>query len=861
MRVIPSIRRPVFVVLATGFAVIVVLYSALWIYYSRWQYPMEAGVTVEYSPTEHALEVSDVVPNSAAERAGLRPGDRIVAVNGQPLTTDRPYTDTWRNARAGDRVYLTFARTGVPGQFEVIAIFHARTPGHTTRTVLQSRVLQIIQLLPLPFVAVGLGVLFWRLEDRNAWLLAFLFAAYIGLGPLYGDVEENIMPAFRGFAVGYKTLFFSLFPALFYYFFAVFPGPSPLDRRAPWLKTVLVSAACIVAVPAALWGFAAGSSQPILDLLARMGDKVDDIVGWGYVLAAPALGLVSLASNSIAAPSPEARRKSRVLVWTMVVGMVPFLLLQGWARLIDEPTSSLPFWLWASGLLLHALVPLGFAYAVVKHRVLEIPVLLKRSARYLLVQRGSFALILIICAAATWFLATVFARHFPAHSGMELPLGTVFGVLLVLGIAQIQRAVRPRVDRAFFRGSYDARMILQDLAEKARTVASRHELAMLLDQHLNRALHPRSFTGYFETGIGKLKAESGFVPAGMETIDLNLPFLADLARSGQPQEVTPSNGANQNGASAISPLAADCLVPVLGRDSRLVGLLALGPRLSEEPYSGEDKRLLASVASQTGITLENLRLAEQMAERMEAERRTEYEMEIARNVQSRLFPHMHLQRETLAYAGGCVQARQVGGDYYDFIDLGAGQLGIVLADISGKGISGALLMANLQANLRSQYALAVEDLPRLLKSVNKLFYENTPEECYATLVFAVYDDARRTLRYANCGHNPPLLLRADGTVEKLESTTTVLGMFEEWECTLAETQILRGDTLVIYTDGITEATNSDGEEFGATRLAEAVQARLTLNPQALVDEIFKEVHQFSHGPQADDLTLIVARGI
>jgi serine phosphatase RsbU (regulator of sigma subunit) len=188
-------------------------------------------------------------------------------------------------------------------------------------------------------------------------------------------------------------------------------------------------------------------------------------------------------------------------------------------------------------------------------------------------------------------------------------------------------------------------------------------------------------------------------------------------------------------------------------------------------------------------------------------------------------------------------------------------LSSMMADISGKGIAGALLMANLRANLRSQYALAVEDLPRLLKSVNRLFYENTPEDCYATLVFGVYDDARRTLRYANCGHNPPLLLRADGTVDKLDSTTTVLGMFEDWECPLAETQILRGDVLVINTDGITEAVDSGGEEFGVTRLIEGVQARRGLNPQALIGEIFEAVHQFSQGPQADDLTLIAACGV
>jgi len=402
---------------------------------------------------------------------------------------------------------------------------------------------------------------------------------------------------------------------------------------------------------------------------------------------------------------------------------------------------------------------------------------------------------------------------------------------------------------------------LQELAEKARTVSSRHELATLLERHLNRALHPKSLTVYFEPKDGKLAAECGFVPTGMDVIAPELPFLTDLASSGQPEEIGWSNGGNLDGAFSIATLGADCLVPVLGRDSHLVGLLVLGPRLSDEPYSGEDKRLLASVANQTGVALESLRLAEQMAERMEAERRSGYEMEIARDVQSRLFPHTFLPRETLVYAGGCVQARQVGGDYYDFINLSARHLGIVLADISGKGISGALLMANLQANLRSQYALAIEDLSRLLKSVNKLFYENTPEDCYATLVFAVYDDVRRTLRYANCGHNPPLLLRSDGTVTMLESTTTVLGMFEEWECPLAEAQILRGDVLVIYTDGITEAVDSHGEEFGVPRLIEEVQVRNGLNPEIVVGELFETVHQFSHGPKADDLTLIVARGI
>jgi len=168
-------------------------------------------------------------------------------------------------------------------------------------------------------------------------------------------------------------------------------------------------------------------------------------------------------------------------------------------------------------------------------------------------------------------------------------------------------------------------------------------------------------------------------------------------------------------------------------------------------------------------------------------------------------------------------------------------------------------MANLQANLRSQYAIALEDLPRLLKSVNRLFYENTPNDCYATLFFGDYDDATRCLRYANCGHNPPLLLRADATLERLPATTTVLGLFREWECPIGSVTLYPGDTLVIYTDGITEATDSLGQEFGEARLTEAVRSQHDLPVSELLSSIHAAVQQFSGGAQADDLTLVIGR--
>ncbi len=383
----------------------------------------------------------------------------------------------------------------------------------------------------------------------------------------------------------------------------------------------------------------------------------------------------------------------------------------------------------------------------------------------------------------------------------------------------------------------------------------------MLERQITSALHPQSLLIYLEDAPGRLAAQRAGAPPGLEVISTDAPGVADLARRGKPSDMRGLLGDGDRSRSSLLAAMGECLVPLLDREGRLIGLIVLGPRLSEEAYSGEDKRLLASVAGQAGIALESLRLATQMAEKLEAEQRGAREMEIARAVQARLFPQKLPPLSTLDYAGRCVQARQVGGDYFDFLDLGPGRLSLVLADIAGKGISGALLMANLQANLRSQYAVALHDPSRLLRSVNQLFFENTAESSYATLFFADYDDASRRLRYANCGHNPPLLIRAGGKVERLGATTTVLGLFQNWECPIAEEAFRPGDTLVVYSDGVTEAQSDAGEEFGEARLIEAILNCRHLSSRELLDRLLETVQRFSGSEQEDDITLVIARGL
>jgi serine phosphatase RsbU (regulator of sigma subunit) len=247
------------------------------------------------------------------------------------------------------------------------------------------------------------------------------------------------------------------------------------------------------------------------------------------------------------------------------------------------------------------------------------------------------------------------------------------------------------------------------------------------------------------------------------------------------------------------------------------------------------------------------------AQKLEAERRNAQELEIAKQVQARLFPQTLPTLNTLDYAGICIQARHVGGDYYDFLALGNQRLGLVIGDIAGKGIAAALLMANLQANLRSQFALARDEPQLFLQSVNRLFYQNTIDSAYATVFFADYDDNTRRLRYTNCGHLSAILLRHNGHVERLHSTATVLGLFEDWNSPTVECQLAPGDIFALYTDGVTEAFNQHEEEFGEDRLIAALQQNSTLPPSDILSATINEIQRFSPQEQHDDITLIVAK--
>jgi sigma-B regulation protein RsbU (phosphoserine phosphatase) len=258
---------------------------------------------------------------------------------------------------------------------------------------------------------------------------------------------------------------------------------------------------------------------------------------------------------------------------------------------------------------------------------------------------------------------------------------------------------------------------------------------------------------------------------------------------------------------------------------------------------------------------DNDRVIAVVRKQAESVRRRKSELEIAANVQQKLFPHEAHSLTTIDYAGHCVAAREVGGDYYDFLDAGDRTIGFVLGDVSGKGVPAALLMANLQACFRSQEPHALLQPAHVLETVNRHFFDSTAPERFATLFFGIYSDRTRGLRYVNCGHVAPLLLRASGEMETLDPTATMIGAFRQWSCVERAVSLDPGDTLLIYSDGVTEAEAPSGQEFGEERLVRCLRDSRELSARSLVHCIVENVNEFSHGSRYDDVTVVAIKAL
>lgn len=321
------------------------------------------------------------------------------------------------------------------------------------------------------------------------------------------------------------------------------------------------------------------------------------------------------------------------------------------------------------------------------------------------------------------------------------------------------------------------------------------------------------------------------------------------AATEKPEHVAEIEGLRGTGAALAVPLLAK---------NEIAGVLLLGPPAARSAYSTAEKRALQSCAGQFALMLENARLTDRMVEQEKLNR----DVQLAAEVQKRLFPDKPPVTSAVTLAGISLPARSVGGDYYDFLDLGGQRIGIALADVAGKGVAAALIMSVVQASLR---ILATEDnvsLAALAARMNGFLHRSTGSNAYATFFYAQIDERLRQLRYVNAGHNPPCLLRcaADQSIEELPAGGTVIGLFPQSSYEEGALDLNPGDVLIAFTDGVPEALNPKEEEFGEERLKNLLRQSAHLPVGEMASAIASELKRWiDNAAQYDDLTFVLMK--
>jgi len=426
------------------------------------------------------------------------------------------------------------------------------------------------------------------------------------------------------------------------------------------------------------------------------------------------------------------------------------------------------------------------------------------------------------------------------------------------------------MDRRFFREAYNTEVILAELSNSVAGIRDIKTLLETVSQRIAASLHVGRIAVLLDCGDRFEPAYAlgyaGTTPQVQLGRDAGtIRFLKQVHSPSKVYFDDPQSwvhGTSGKEQDALQELGAQVLLP-LNLNNRMLGVISLGPKQSEAPYSRGDLQLLGAVASQTGLALENARLTESIRQEVAQRERLNRELEIARDVQQRLFPQTLPNVQGLDFAGYCRPVFGVGGDYYDFIKLSDGCMGIAVGDVSGKGIAAALMMASLQASLRGQTIKPCATLSETIEHVNQLVYDASADNRYATFFYAQYEPGSRTLRYVNAGHNPPILLRrgADGMqLVRLTEGGTVVGLFPSAPYQEAQLTLRPGDVMVAFTDGISEAMNDTEEEWDEERLIETIRTCNSRSAADMINSILEQVDSFTAGArQHDDMTLVVMR--
>ncbi len=813
------------------------------------------------------------------EKAGLRKGDRILAINGEPYET------------LDEAIRLTDLQIGHINIYTIERDGKTHTISVTTerlgfkRVFIQSGLFWILGSI---FIGLGIIVFLMKPYDSASWAFLVMTTA-IGIYITYLAPSYFFRPPWLQ---GVVILVPAVLPAAIIHLTGVFPQQRVFltKTRARIIAPYLVSLTLAILAMIYHSGSLVQLMPPLLLNTALF-----------YLFAAILLFLGSTIYSYVKTTSAAIRLQSAVVLTGIILALfIPTI------EILTDLVFKFSFFSNPIFFYLFFLVffPLSIGYAIVRHDLFEIDMIIRRTYGYILTTAsitGIYGLFVLVSNMA-------FGRYEITKSPM-FPL--CFILTVVLFFNPIRNRAQKIIDRVFYRLEYDYQEIVQKISETMRSLLNLDQIGksimdtaldtMFIDSGCVMLLNPENKTYECLTSAGKreisrrqpqleqtfpsgektavheegrkdktiVQAESVETPENniMDPKEINPilaadePFIQKISE--RKKEVTVYDieadlffeDQRVSCKNAFDLLQATLIVPLI-YENRLTGLISLGEKKSGKFYRREDINLLNTLANQGAVAFENARMIEKVIEK----ERMEEELSIARELQASMLPTKCPQIKGFEIAAVSLSAREVGGDFYDFIDMGDKRVGLLIGDVTGKGVSGALVMSASMSIFRmlSEENLSIDSI---MKQANRRTEKDIKTGMFVALLYAVLNADDKTLRLCSAGQTQPIHLSSKtGKASLIETIgdTFPLGLLEDVDYQETKIDLHPGDKIVFYTDGIVEAMNHKQELFGFERLIDEVQNSGFIPTESILKNIVKRVNDFEDSlAQHDDLTIIV----
>ncbi len=655
------------------------------------------------------------------------------------------------------------------------------------------------------------------------------------------------------------------FLPMFFYFALLFPTENRLIKNHPRIITLIfipffvrigftfvfpdyevMRSVLIFETPEGIWGtllqpllFTSVTLVNILKIFYKQQSFLFTFVYFFLLM----IGMVRMVFAYMKIEKPDVKRRTWPVLWSVCLGGGTY------AGIFLVPSLfgiHLDVWVSYAIIAPVALVVAGvFAYAIVKHQFMNVRSAVKKGLGFSLAACLLIGSYLLIYVQAKKLLYAVFDIQIPF-------IEIIFLLVAVFFFQPIIDLLNAFVDR-YVSKKKDYFPVLQQLGYEIlstsdfKSIIDRLMATLAESMEVNAAylLIPNE-DGFFIPIRAPENTQIRFHRTSVCIQEISKHRQTVLA--GHILEAVESPR-ERNNLLALKP---DLFTPLFYQN-KLGGVLIVGGRRERRDYTQADYVMLSLVGLQISLALETARLSKIVR----VQQYYEKELSVARQIQRMLMPQEPPVGKSFRLTCFNIPSKEVGGDYHDFIHLSPGQIGIAIGDIAGKGVPGSILMSNLQASLRAT-ATAGRPPNKVLTDVNVHLVRTTTPEKYATVLYAVYDDDKKVLNYCNAGHNYPILKKIDGSFQLLKKGGPIIGINESIRFQQHQIQLERGDSLVFYTDGITEALNPFTDEYGEDRLMDVIKSYASEGPEFLCDRIYDEVNNFMSGTdQYDDMTLIV----